>query len=102
MPNHPDDPPCPECGEKPGALLAKIEQLTGEKRRALQMADERSIENIGLRSDIERHVAITATQQQEIERLQRGLMTVVERAKNDPEARAYEMAKIAATTLANE
>lgn len=27
MPHHRDDPPCPECGERPGALKAEIERL---------------------------------------------------------------------------
>src|SRR5437868_699518 len=40
MAHHPDDPPCPECGAKPGALEAEIARL----RAALAAAEAKGFE----------------------------------------------------------
>jgi len=48
----------------------EVEALRAEKRRWMNRADERAKEVASLKIDIERHVAITTAQQQEIERLQ--------------------------------
>src|SRR5882762_8060214 len=55
----------------------EVETLRAEKRRWMNLADERAKEVATLKVDIERHVAITAAQQQELVDLQAALNAAI-------------------------
>lgn len=42
MPHHRDDPPCPECGERPGTLIAEIERLRSALAEIADGADAKA------------------------------------------------------------